>query len=355
MISYIDTMKSSIKQQRNALVSSMREIGLGETISTDMISGLKHGLAFLSAGVETLFSASGNIGKTFSSIPKTLTKEFETEFTDLSKAASGIITKAYRSMGPQTDAAYEAILKANSPFGKAMSSVSRRFNLSEKQTSDLLRGVIGLVTPSFARDDFYQTAIEQSKGALKRFSILPEYATYKERMPEKYRNFPNIPISVPFSTGSRRKAYQGNISDTDYDLIQKVAAKYPAFENALAMAGVARRGTINGKSGQLIMPNKPISEAEFATALGFLDRDILRPALEGAPMHRHSLLNSDDYEQLAMARKTSRTPTEVFGALRELERIPVSQPLYIDKPRQYRRSINNSRSVDSTVAPSNIT
>lgn len=350
MLSFIDTMRSSIMQQRNMLISSMKNIGLGESISEDMISGLKQGIAFLSTNVETLFTTSGKVGKVFSSIPKEMAKDFAAEFTDLSRSASSIITQTYRSMGPQTNNAYEAILNANAPFKKGAGALAGRFGLSDKQMSDLLQGVINMVSPTFAREDYYQSAIDLSRGTLKRFAILPEYATYKERMPEKYRNFPDVPKSVPFSVGSRRKAYQGNMSEDDYTLLRAAASKYPALENALTMAGVAYRGTINGKAGQLIMPSSPIKEAEYAVALGFLDRDILRPALEGAPMHRHSLLNSDDYEQLAMARKTSRTPTEVFGALRDLSSISVSQPLYLDKPRKYSRSIANSDAVDSTVS-----
>ena len=350
MRSFVDNMKNMIYQQRNALVSSMKEMSLGETISTDMISGLKQGLAFLTANVETLFTSSGQIGKVFASIPKTMTKEFESEFTDMSRAASGIINKAYKSMGPQTDAACESILTSNAPFKKASSSIGAKFGLSGNQMSDLIQGVVQLVTPSFARENYYQTAIDHSRGTLKRFSILPEYSTYKERMPEKYRNFPEVPVSIPYATGSRRKAYQGDVTQEEYDTIRKAAGRYPAFERALTMAGVAYRGTINGKAGQLIMPDTPIKEAEFAAALGFLDRDILRPALEGAPMHKHSLLNSNDYEQMAMARKTSRTPTEVFGALRDLQTISTSQPLYLDKPRNYSRTLGKSSGVDSAVS-----
>jgi len=350
MSSFVDSMLSTIKQQRDALVSTMKDLGLGSSISSDMISGLKQGIAFLSSSVETLFSTSGNFGKMFTSIPKSMTKGFESEFADISRAASDVITRTYRSMGPQTNSAYESILKSHAPFKKGMDAIAGQFGFSDDQVSELLQGVINMVTPSFAREDFYQSAIDKSKGTIKRLSILPEYSTYKERMPEKYRNFPDVPTSVPYSVGSRRKAYAGNMSEEDYDILKNAAGKYPALENALLMAGVARRGTIDNKAGQLIMPKTPIKESEYATALGFLDRDILRPALEGAPMHRHSLLNSDDHEQIAMAGKTSRTVTEVYGALRDLEKIPIYQPLYVDKPRKYGRSIDNSVAVDSPVS-----
>lgn len=350
MSTYVSSAKNNIVQQYKGLTSVLQNAALGESISSDIITGLKQGIAYLTANVESLFSSTGSVGKIFSSVPSALAKDFEHEFTDMSKTASSLLRKSTRNMGPQSDDALVSILKNNGPFAKGASAVSAKYGLSNSQIDELLKGVVQYTTPSHNRDTYYQKVIDASQGTLKRLSVLPEYVTYKDRLPEKFRNFPDVPKTTSFSNGAKRKAYQGgDLSDKDYAVVKAVASKYPAFEAALTMAGVAKRGVANGKAGQLIMPTKPISEAEYGAALGFLDRNIFRPALEGAPMYRHFLSNSDDYAQKAIARKTSRTASESFAAFDALQGIPVREPLYLDKPRSYRRSADNSSAVDSSI------
>lgn len=349
MSEFTKAMSASIAQQYKAIVSQMKTAAIGESISTEMMSGLKEGIAFLSANLETLFSSTGSIGKVFSNIPKTMTAAFNREFTDLSKTASSLLGRTYKSMGQQTDSALMAILNQNAPFRKGSTAFASKFGLNQSQMNDILKGVIQYVSPVINREDYVRKVIDSSRGAFKKYSVMPEYTSYKDRLPKEFRNLPNVPQSTSFTTGSKRKAYQGNLTNEQYNVVRSVAAKYQSFENALVMAGVAKRGVLNGKAGQLIMPSKPISEAEYAAALGFLDRDIMRKALEGAPMYRHSLLNSDDHAQMAMARKTSRIPTESFAAFNELKGIPVRTPLYLNKPRKYTRSAANSSTVDSAL------
>lgn len=350
MSTYVSSAKTNIVQQYKGLTSVLQNAALGESISSDIITGLKQGIAYLTANVESLFSSTGSIGKIFSSVPSALAKDFEHEFTDMSKTASSLLRKTTRNMGPQSDDALMSILKNNGPFAKGASAVSAKYGLSNSQIDELIKGVVQYTTPSHNRDTYYQKVIDASQGTLKRLSVLPEYVTYKDRLPESFRNFPDVPKTTSFSNGAKRKAYQGgNLTDEDYAVVKAVASKYPAFEAALTMAGVAKRGVANGKAGQLIMPTKPISEAEYGAALGFLDRNIFRPALEGAPMYRHFLSNSDDYAQKAIARKTSHVASESFAAFDALQGIPVREPLYLDKPRSYRRSADNSSAVDSSI------
>lgn len=349
MSGFVGSMKDSIIQQRNELISAMKSAALGESISADVITGLKQGIAYLSSSLSTLFSSSGNVGKAFSSLPSTMMKSFEREFSDLSKSASSIIGKTIQSMGPQTDSALVSILKANQAFQKGTNAFASKFGFNEKQVSDILNGVVQYITPSQGRASYFQNAIDKSKGTLRKHLILPEYATYKDRLPSEFRNMPDVPKATSYRSASKQKEYAGNLTKEQYDIVRSVARKYPAFEAALTMAGVAQRKSVNGKAGQLIMPSSPITKAEYAAALGFLDKNIFRPSLEGAPMFRHALSNSDDHAQMAMARKSSRIPTESFASFNELKSIPIHKPIYLDKPRNYGHSGKASVVVGSNV------
>lgn len=115
------------------------------------------------------------------------------------------------------------------------------------------------------------------------------------------------------------------VSTKEWQELRALAARNQAFEDALVMAGVAKRTTVGNKAGVLAMPEAPISRLAVARTLGHLHQNILIPALEGSPSNYTPISKID---QTNAARKNSTPVLDAIGAFREVAHMGIS-PYYV--------------------------
>lgn len=344
--STINSMIRSMQTEIQSIQKSMNGIIDGKQIGDTVAKDIQKSMGYLTANMKTMFSSAGSIGRVFSGISDDMRKEFTANLSDMSRDIVKLVQHASYSsgLGAQTDSLLQKALMSDKGFGTGYSSFGNRFGLSKTQQDDLLKGLIQAIAPVYNRQDYINQLIKASGGQIKHIDTIPTYSNFKERLPQRFQNIPDNPRLSSLSQAKSNQMYQGNLTQAEYNIVKHIARTNPSFEQALTMAGVATRGVMDGRAGTLIMPGKPISRIKYAQALGYLDKDILRPALESAPMYYRSIAASNYKDQVTLANKNSKIPAESYNAFYDLRGINVD-PLYTRKPSNTRYTVPQSKSV----------
>lgn len=347
--SFIGMINESGKALEKTITSAINGKQIGEQLSKSVFESL----GYYAANTQTINQLGSSFSKIFSSIPAQLKNSFNVELNDMIRSATDIL-HGYTSTGNReavSDASLTRYLMKNSGFSKGVDRVAAEYGLTDAFKKELAASVAKMSVPVFSRSDYINEARKYASGHLQKVGTVPQYTTYKDRLPEQFRNLPQTPKLKSRQQVRADESLQGELSPSDYTIVKRLAASNPTWEKALTMAGVATRTTSselsrNGyqKAGTLVMPGKPITKAQYAMALGYLDKDLFRPGLEGAPMYRHSLSDSDAYGQRALANKTSRIPTESIQAFEALKGIGID-PVYVRAPRQLKYQFSPDKSV----------
>lgn len=350
------TMLDSAKTRLASMLDSIGKAGSSESLSKDITQNMQRSLAYLTTNLSTMFSANGSVGKILTSIPETLRKDFTSEFMDISRSVSSIFKNATYSsgLGPRTDSSLMKTLKQNEVFSPAFSKVAQKFGLNQTQQDELLTSLIKLNASSTGRMDYLNKVAKLSNGTVVKRDIIPEYSSFRDRLPERYKNIPDVPQLTTIKRARASGKYDGQLTKAEYDAVKKLAEENPTFENALAMSGVATRVSRKDGArfaGTLVMPREPISKLKLAQALGYMDTEYFRPALEGAPMY-YAKVGDPNYDiQKKQANKSSRVPRESYAAFETLQEIV--DPLYVKKPSSKMKYIytpQESVALDSDVS-----
>lgn len=173
------------------------------------------------------------------------------------------------------------------------------------------------------RDEYWRDARHASSGVIKREDIVPDLDDFRKRLPSRYHSLPLDPRRSD-TIHTITQDLNGTLSAEEYRLVREVAAQNPTFERALTAIGLAERKATGKHAGILHMPKEPITKAQYAQALGVMYRDELIPALEGAPAYFRNISSMSGYDQLRLASKNSRVPSDVYSAAKQLDAIDVS-------------------------------
>lgn len=242
-----------------------------------------------------------------------------------------------KSTSGLSDRGFAAMLQADAPFAAGLQAVAKQFQLSPRDTANLLEGIVKHSVPALRRATYFEDAQEASGGHIKRMSVIPEITDFRERLPARYHNLPVDPRNANSLSAMPKQSYPGRLSQEEYDLVKHVAATNPTFEQALIATGLAKRGIGKNQAAVLKMPRKPISREGYASALGYMYRDMLIPALEGAPAYYRSISSADGFDQTRIANKSSRIPREVYQAAAMLDTIDVSPTFRTVSPTSSRK------------------
>lgn len=344
---------SEIESQKGNITKAMSSIVDGKAIGAEVNKALLESVGFFGANMKTAMSAGGALGRVMEAVPETMRQSFNAELSDMMRTASSVLHGfAYSSgTGAKSDASLQNYLQKHTTFSQAYNAFAKQYGLSEAMQRELSSAIIKLAVPAFNRADYIAQARQNAFGQLQKVTQVPQFTSWKDRLPERFQNIPDVPQLQSRKQIKANPNLKGSLSASDYEVVRRVAAENPTFERALTMAGVATRRVHDGKASQLIMPTKPISKEEYAIALGYMDKDLFRPGLEGAPMYRRSLIDADRYNQQALANKTSRVPTEGFSAFDALKGIGVD-PVYTRAPQRirYNYSPEQSSSLRSAVS-----
>ncbi len=344
---------SEIESQKGNITKAMSSIIDGKAIGTEVNKALLESVGFFGANMKTAMSAGGALGRVMEAVPETMRQSFNAELSDMMRTASSVLHGfAYSSgTGAKSDASLQNYLQKHTTFSQAYNAFAKQYGLSEAMQRELSSAIVKLAVPAFNRADYIAQARQNAFGQLQKITQVPQFTSWKDRLPERFQNIPDVPQLQSRKQIKANPNLKGSLSASDYEVVRRVAAENPTFERALTMAGVATRRVHDGKASQLIMPTKPISKEEYAIALGYMDKDLFRPGLEGAPMYRRSLIDADRYNQQALANKTSRVPTEGFSAFDALKGIGVD-PVYTRAPQRirYNYSPEQSSSLRSAVS-----
>ena len=356
----MNMMLSTIANQRKSISSTIASAFGGKEVGAQVSKTLLESMGFFAANIEDAMSASGAMGKVFKAIPENMKKSFDAELNDMMRTTSGLLQDfTYSSgLGGKSDASMRKYLMKNASFQKAYQSFSDAYSLNEELQSELLSSIVKLSAPNLSRTDYITKARQNAFGQLQKLNVIPEVASYKERLPEQFRSLSEAPRLTSLKQIRQDPKLQGDLSHSEYNIVKKLAAENPSWERALAYAGVATRTVSNelsrnklGQAGTLMMPGKPISKAEYAIALGHLHKDMFLPALEGAPMYGKSLADTSGYTQQSIANKNSARPAEGYAAFEALKGIGVS-PAYLPVPAdpKYRYKQKDSVAIKSNLS-----
>lgn len=354
--SLIKMIDDSGKQIKSAITSAIDGKSIGEQFNKSMLESI----GFYGANVKTASQLGGSFSKIFSAIPQALQKSFSVELNDMIRSATDIL-HGYVSTGnreAKSDASLERYLSRNTSFSKGIFNVANEYGLSKEIQKELTTSIARMAVPVFSRSDFIQEARKNAFGQLQKTKTIPTYMSYKDRLPEEFHNLPDVPRLSTKKQVREMPELQGRLQPAQYAVVKRLAAENPTWEKALSMAGVATRTASDElsansyrKAGTLVMPGKPITKQQYAMALGFLDRDLFRPGLEGAPMYHHGIIDSDAYGQKALANKVSRIPTEGYAAFEALKGIGIN-PVYVRAPKQmkYTEAMDKSVALKSNLS-----
>ena len=332
-----ESIISTITDQRESITKAMASMIDGKAIGTELNKSLLESIGFLGANVKTASSIGATFSKIMASVPQEMHKAFNAELSDMIRSSSDLLHQyAFSSrLGPRSDNSMASFLARNTSFAKGMEAFSRQYSIPADMQKELLSSIVKVAAPSFNRADYIAAARANAFGQLQKIENIPQFNNYKDRLPERFRNLPDIPRMSTKRQINENENLRGDLTTAEYAIVRKLAEENPTWERALTMAGVATRSSSRtvGKNqkiqaGTLIMPSNPISKAEYAIALGYMDKDLFRPGLEGAPMYRHSITDADQRSQAALANKTSRIPTESFSAFEALKSINID-PVYV--------------------------
>ena len=200
---WINVLTEAISSRQSQIKSMLSDAFDGKAFSQDMIKGLEQGFGFLEGNIKTLASATKVFKDIFASIPHDMAKDFSRELTDMSKTASDILSKTTRRLGPMTDAAMVETLKRNQGFSAGSSAFAGQFQLSPQIMDQLTRSIVKIAVPTNMRADYYDSVIHGSNGTIKRHKIAPGFDTYKDRLPEVFRDLPDNPELVNYGDVSK--------------------------------------------------------------------------------------------------------------------------------------------------------
>ena len=327
---YISSAMESVKNQLKQMVSVVgNDNSIAGGALTQVAKNTLHQMAgTLFANVDDMLSVAVNAKQGTNGLKDSVQKSLNHSLQDMLLRATEIIGDTYSSgLGAMEDEALKQVLKKHAAFSGASNATFKRANLDDKQQDALLNSLVKMSAPIY-RTDYIRKLSQHSGGTVSMLDTLPEYTDFRERLPENLRRITLSP-KTNYSTERNKKEYSGNLDQTQYDIVKKVAQNNPMFERALQMAGLAYRG-VNGKNaGSLFLPSEAISKAEYAKALGYLYKDILIPSLEGAPQHYNPITTKDGSIQSKFANKSSKDIGNVFEAFSALQSIDVS-PLFDD-------------------------
>ena len=348
--SLIATIENQKKNVSKALTSMIDGKAIGEAVNKSLLESV----GFLGANVKTASAIGNAFTKIMSSIPKDMHKAFNAELSDMIRSSSNLLHQyGFQSrLGPRSDSSMANYLQKNSSFAKGFEAFTKQFSLPANIQKDLISSLVKIAVPSYNRADYIAAARAGAFGQLKNINNIPQLSSYKERLPERFRSLPDVPRMSTRRQINETASLRGNLTPAEYVTVKRLAANNKTWEQALTMAGVATRTVHNNgnrsSAGTLMMPGKPISKAEYAIALGFMD-NIFRRGLEGAPMWRHPLTDTEQRSQYAVANKTSRIATEGYSAFDALKGININ-PVYMRAPSRQKYNYDPRQSVAITKA-----
>lgn len=305
--------------------ASLNSINLQNGIIDDQFTKkLNQRLGLLDAHSKTIISATQSMEQLTANMTSSALTKFNHTISDMQRQL--LETAASVSAKGQLGSASDNVIMQSFLRRKAnkegMAAVGRQFGFNEQQQKTLIDALIKAQIPSYQRSDFYANAIKASNNALKRQSAIDKHSSYKDRLPDVFKNYFDPQTNQAIVSAEK---YAERLSKEEYRIVQQLAAKNHTFRESLIAAGLGGYDVKGKRAGTFMLPNT-LNRRELALAEGFLMRDKFRPAMEGTPLYFASLSDQSKGSQQRLTTRQSRAVLESLNALHQLKEVNLGVP-----------------------------
>lgn len=302
----------------NALASSLGSLKTlltesGGQMSEAMIGGAKSSLAYVQQNISLISRFITTAREAVGSISQEMASGAMKSLESMAMRVPQIITSA---AGQISESAMAKMLASNRRYASGSANVAQQIGVTPRNMALLDRAFASVLVPRTQNADFVEGLARSSHGAIKTNAAFNGPTSFMQRLPERYRNIPDLPSLV---TGSKATAFRQSaensrlLTSREYNAVKQLVENNQTFERALNMAGVQTR--LNGRLG---LPEQHLPAHVVKQALGHLYRDIVIPDIEGSPSNYRPIGSGSIEDAIKRSSHNGAIPSEAIKAFQTL-------------------------------------